>query len=198
MRLINISVLLLFFNFSAAQQIFRNDKFGFSMEKPLKWIISDNSQTTNNFKENIKLPPEDIKKMLNQNKGTINVATFYKYPIDSVNGIIPTIKINIRQNGTKTLLTFKNSIELSYNSIKNYFPDFKFTISPILKELDHKKGVYSVCTYTVKTKVSTEKVRTIVYAIPVGNQFYQITFMDSEKENCEDYFKHLIETIHLN
>lgn len=115
MRLINISVLLLFFNFSAAQQIFRNDKFGFSMEKPLKWIISDNSQTTNNFKENIKLPPEDIKKMLNQNKGTINVATFYKYPIDSVNGIIPTIKINIRQNGTKTLLTFKNSIELSYN-----------------------------------------------------------------------------------
>ncbi len=164
MRLINISVLLLFFNFSAAQQIFRNDKFGFSMEKPLKWIISDNSQTTNNFKENIKLPPEDIKKMLDQNKGTINVATFYKYPIDSVNGIIPTIKINIRQNGTKTLLTFKNSIELSYNSIKNYFPDFKFTVSPILKELDHKKGVYSVCTYTVKTKVSTEKVRTIVYA----------------------------------
>ncbi len=190
--------LILCFNFSNAQEIFKDEQLGFSMEKPSNWIMANESQILHNLNEQIKLTPETLKKLIDQNKGTINVITYYKYPTDSINGVIPTIKVNIRKNGTKSLVSFKNSIELSYNSIKSYFPDFNFTTVPTIKEIDHKKVIYSQCSYTLKTKVKEEKVNVIVYAIPIRDTFYQITFMDSEKENCQDFFKKIAKTIQIN
>lgn len=198
MKFLYLYLFTIFFNYSNAQQIFKNEQLGFSMEKPSNWITANDTQIKENIKEHIKLNPETLKKLIIENKGTINVVTFYKYSIDSINGVIPTIKINLRKNDTKSLVSFKNAIEISYNNIKTYFPDFSFTTAPTIKEIDHKKSIYSVCSYTLKTKSKKEKVNIIVYAIPMGDHFYQITFMDSEKENCQDFFNQISETIHIN
>ena len=39
----------------------------------------------------------------------------------------------------------------------------------------------------IKIKNGEEKVKITVYAVPIKNQFYQITFMDSENEDKLNY-----------
>ncbi len=43
----------------------------------------------------------------------------------------------------------------------------------------------------IKIKNGEEKVKITVYAVPIKNQFYQITFMDSENEDKLNYIINL-------
>lgn len=42
-----------------------------------------------------------------------------------------------------------------------------------------------------------EKVKIMVYAVPVNDSFYQITFMDSEKEDNSKLFEKIVESIEI-
>lgn len=197
MKTIFLYILLTLSLFTNAQETYQNKKLGFSMEKPTDWIEANQTETIENLKEQIKLSPALIEKLITENKGTLDIVAYYKYPINSVDGVIPTIKIVLRKNDTKSLIAFKNAIETSYSSLKSYFPDFSFTTIPTIKEIDNKKSIYTVCNYTIKTKSKAEKVNATVYAVPIGDKFYQITFMDSEKENCQDFFEKIAKSIHI-
>ena len=191
-------VLIITVNFSSAQTIFQNKSLGFSMEQPKDWIIAETGETLQNLKEQIKLDNKDLRKLIDENKGTYQVVSFYKYAIRSIAGVIPTIKVNLRTNNSSSFEMFKNSIEQSYKGTKEIFPDFQFLTSPIEKQIDGKQCVYASCVYTLKAKSGEEKVKIIVYAIPVEDKFYQITFMDSEKENNLDLFEEISKTIKIN
>lgn len=111
--------------------------------------------------------------------------------------MIPTIKVNLRNNNYKSFDEFKKGIEESFNGIKKIFPDFKFLANPLKTQISGLDCIKACCTYTLKAKNGEEKVIIFVYAIPIKNQFYQITFMDSEKENNTTLYDNLAKTIQI-
>ena len=167
------------------------------MESLCYWIVAKNGETLENIKQQIKLDAETLNKLLEQNKGTVQVVTFYKYPIETTPGIIPTIKVNLRKNTHISFDDFKKGIEESYNGIKKIFPDFKYLSNPVKTQINGLECVKAICTYTLKAKTGEEKVKITVYAVPIKNQFYQITFMDSEKEDNTKQYDDLVKTIEI-
>lgn len=197
MRNLYFFVLVFVANISFSQNVFKNESIGFSIEEPSKWIKAKDGQTIENLKNNIKLDNKVLTKLLEQNKGTIQVVSFFKYPIETTAGIIPTIKINLRSNPYKNFVTFRRSIEESFIGIKQVFPDFKYTSEPKESVVDGKKCLTASCIYTLTSKGRSAKVKIIVYAIPVKDQFYQVTLMDTELENNSELFKKIVNTIKI-
>lgn len=193
----NIKLILILFiaNTCLGQNTFKSESLGFNMEQPEKWIVAKNGESVENIKEQIKLDTETLNKLLEQNKGTIQVVTFYKYPIETTPGIIPTIKVNLRKNTSKSFDDFKKVIEESFNGIKKIFTDFKYLSNPVKTQISGLDCVKAVCAYTLKVKNGEEKVKITVYAVPVKNKFYQITFMDSEKEDNTKLYNDLAKSI---
>lgn len=195
---IKLLLVLLITTIGLGQNTFKNEKLGFTIEQPKDWIIAKNNDVVDNIKKNIKLDAETLNKLIEQNKGTIQVVTFYKYPIETTAGIIPTIKVNLRKNTAESFDMFKKGIEESFNSIKKVFPDFTYLTTPTKTQLSELDCVKAVCTYTLKTKNGEEKVTITVFAVPVKNEFYQITFMDSEKEDNTELYDKIAKTIVIN
>lgn len=197
MKNIKLILILLITNTCLGQNIFKSESLGFNIEQPEKWIVAKKGESVENIKKQIKLDTETLNKLLEQNKGTIQVVTFYKYPIETTPGIIPTIKVNLRKNTSKSFDEFKKVIEESFSGIKNVFPDFKYLSNPVKTKISGLDCVKAVCTYTLKAKNGEEKVTITVYAVPIKNQFYQITFMDSEKEDNSELYNELAKTIEI-
>jgi hypothetical protein len=197
MKKINIILALLIVNTCFGQILFKNEKLGFNIEQPENWIVAKNGEIVENIKKQIKLDTETLNKLLEQNKGTIQVVTFYKYPIETTPGVIPTTKVNLRKNTSKTFEDFRKVIEESFSGIKKVFPDFKFLTDPVKTQISSVDCVKAVCAYTLKAKNGEEKVTITVYAIPIKNQFFQITFMDSEKEDNTKLYDELVKTIEI-
>jgi hypothetical protein len=195
MKNIKLVLILLIANTCLGQNTFKNESLGFIIEQPENWIVAKNGESVENIKKQIKLDTETLNKLLEQNKGTVQVVTFYKYPIETTPGIIPTIKVNLRKNTSKSFDAFKNATEQSFIGIKKVFPDFKYLTNPVKTQISGLDCVKAVCTYTLKAKNGEEKVKITVYAIPVKDQFYQITFMDSEKEDNTELYNELAKTI---
>lgn len=195
MKKIKLILILLFATTCLGQVTFKNEGLGYSMEQPENWIVAKNDETEKNIQEQIKLDAETLSKLLDQNKGAIQVVAFYKYPIETTSGVIPTIKVNLRKNNTHSFDVFKNEIEASFIGIKEVFPDFKYLTNPVKTQMSGKDCVKAVCTYTIKAKNGEEIVKITVYAIPIQNKFYQITFMDSEKEDNTELYNDLAKTI---
>jgi hypothetical protein len=195
MKNIKLILFLWIANTCLGQNTFKNESLGFTMEQPKNWIVAKNGESVENIKKQIKLNPETLNKLIAQNKGTIQVLTFYKYPIETTPGLIPTIKVNLRNNNYKSFEEFKKGIEESFNEIKKIFPDFKYLSNPIKTQISGLDCVKALCTYTLKAKNGEEKVKITVYAVPTKNQFYQITFMDSEKEDNSALYDELAKTI---
>jgi hypothetical protein len=197
MKNIKLILILLIANTCLGQNTFKSESLGFNIEQPEKWIVAKNGESVENIKKQIKLDTETLNKLLEQNKGTIQVVTFYKYPIETAPGIIPTIKVNLRKNTSKSFDEFKKVIEESFSGIKNVFPDFKYLSNPVKTKISGLDCVKAVCAYTLKAKNGEEKVIITVYAVPIKNQFYQITFMDSEKEDNSELYNELAKTIEI-
>lgn len=193
----NFKFLILIFvaNISYSQNVFKNESIGFSIEQPSEWIKAKEGEIIENLKSNIKLDEKVLMEILVQNKGTIQVVSFYKYPIETTAGVIPTIKVSLRTNPHKNFADFRKSIEESFIGIKNVFPDFKYTSEPGESIIDGKKCLTASCIYTLTGKGGTAKVNIIVYAIPVKDQFYQVTLMDTEEDNNTELFKKIVNTI---
>ena len=195
MKNLTLVVLILVANISFSQNIFKNESIGFSIEQPKKWIKAKEGQTIENLKSNIKLDEKVVTKLLEQNKGTIQVVTYFKYPIETTAGIIPTIKVNLRSNPHKNFADFRKSIEESFISIKKVFSDFKYTSEPTESVIDGRRCLTASCIYTLTGKGGSEKVNIVVYAIPVKDQFYQVTLMDTKDDNNTELFQKIINTI---
>lgn len=195
MKNLTLVVLILVANISFSQNIFKNESIGFSIEQPKKWIKAKEGQTIENLKSNIKLDEKVVTRLLEQNKGTIQVVTYFKYPIETTAGIIPTIKVNLRSNPHKNFADFRKSIEESFISIKKVFSDFKYTSKPTESVIDGRRCLTASCIYTLTGKGGSEKVNIVVYAIPVKDQFYQVTLMDTKDDNNTELFQKIINTI---
>lgn len=195
MKKIIIVLLLTFIQICFGQNIFKNENLGFSIEQPEKWIVAENGQAIENFKTNVKLNTEIINKLLVQNKGTIDVVSFFKYPIETTPGVIPTIKVNLRKNATNSFNEFEKNITVSFDSLQTIFSDFKYVEKPSKTKIAGIDCIKAICSYTLDTNNGAEKIQIMVYAVPIGDQFYQIVFIDSENEDNSKLYDKLVKSI---
>ena len=182
----------------SAQEIFKEEKYGFSIEKPSDWIEAANMDLLDNLSK-FELDDEKLAKFVKDHNGSVLLTSFYKYNPKIHAGLIPTIQVNVRLNGTRNFEEFKNLITQSANSFKQYFDDFKFESEPEVIEIDGVKSVYFVGSFSMETqKGEVMKVRSRTYAIPHGKYFFQLNFTDGkEKENNAELFDRLIQTVRI-
>ena len=197
----SFSLLLIFlFSFLGAlgQTKFENKQYGFSMDQPDKWLISDNRALLQNL-EKLDLKEEELKKLISDQNGSLLLTSFYKYNPQAHAGLIPTIQVNVRANGTRNFTEFSNLITQSANSFKQYFPDFTFETAPKVVEIGGIKSIYFIGRFTMQTQNGENlKVRSRTYAIPYGSYFFQLNFTDGQvTEDNSNLFDSLIKTIRI-
>lgn len=190
-------IILLLTTFSYSQSVFNDEQFNFGIQEPVEWIKAEKNESLKNLKEKIKFSDEKINELIEKSKGTFEIVTFYKYPTNSVNGVIPTIKVNLRKNPANSISSFKKMMDNSIANIKLTFPKLIITEEPTLIKLNGKDCVYFESINIIPTKFGNEEVKTITYAVPVGGNFFQINFMDTKKDNNQKMFSELLNTIRL-
>ncbi len=95
-----------------------------------------------------KFNDEQLIKILNSNKGLLTLCTYYKYKISTVSGVIPTVKITVRNNPTTTLSNFKQLMIASTNRVKTVVQNFEFIDCFKDVKIDSYASLYYSCRYT--------------------------------------------------
>ena len=183
---------------SYGQDTYENKYVGIKIVKPQTWILATNEDLQSSF-DKIKFTDEELQKVLSSNKGTITLVTYYKYNINSVNGLIPTIKVTIRSNPTSNMSDFKQVMVASTNRVKTVVKDFEFIDNFKEVDISNYPGLFYSCRYSFTLANSdTMKVRTRYYMIPKGIYFISISLMDNEtSENCSEVFDQFLANLQL-
>ncbi len=184
-------------NVCNGQKIYTDVSLAFSIEEPVNWLTAAKGETMKNTKDNIKLSEENLKKILDSNKGTIQIVAFFKYPIEEHPGVIPTIKVNLQKNHFKTFEGFLKRVETRYNGVEKVFPDFKYITAPTASEVNGHKCVKSSITYTFKAHDGEGKVIVSQYDILIKDKAIIISLMDSGDENNNAIFEKIVKSIIL-
>lgn len=192
-----VTILLLFTSVSFAQNILHNKQFNFSMQEPEGWIKAEENESLKNIKEQINLSEKKMDELIESNKGTIEIATFYKYDAHLVNGVIPTVKVSFRKHPAKTFKEFQQVIDYTIVKMKKTFPKFTITLPPTKRKLNGKDCIYYESINIVPFKTGEAAVRSFTYAVPVGNRFFQINFMDTKEDDNKKLFDGIVGSIKL-
>ena len=181
-----------------AQDVFESKQFGIKMSKPQNWIAATNTDLQNNL-DKIKFNDEEIQKVLNSNKGIITLSTYYKYKIDSVAGLIPTIKVTVRANPTTNMTEFKQVMAVSTDRVKTVVKNFEFIENFKEVNVSGFPSLYYNCRYSLTlANGDNMKVRNRYYMIPKGAYFISISLMDNEtNEDCTQVLDNFIKNLKL-
>lgn len=179
-----------------AQEKFTNSQYGFTIDKPKGWIVKSNAELVENLLK-YDLQDESLLKMIADHKGSILLTSFSKYDPQTHAGLIPTVQVNVRANGTKSFDQFMKLMTTSAEGFKNYFEDFSFATPPQKIEISGVESVYFIGTFTMPTQDGTGmKVRSMTYAIPHGSFFFQVNFSDGQEiEDSSEVFDKLVSSI---
>lgn len=180
------------------QEIFINDQYGFSFQKPTDWIEASNDEIFKNL-DKLEMTEEDLTKFISDHKGSIMLVSYYKYNPRNHAGLIPTVQINVRVNATRNFEEFNQLMNQSAESFKDYFENFEFIEKPHVIDIDGRKSVYFVSKFTMPIQNGgVMKVKSYTYAIPYGSYFFQINFTDGQdKEDCTNLFSELLKSIKI-
>lgn len=183
---------------SYGQDSYGNKQGGIKIIKPQTWILATNADLQSSL-DKMKLNDEELQKILSSNKEVITLCTYYKYNIDSVSGLIPTVKVTIRSNPASNMTDFKQVMTESINRVKTVVKNFEFIDS--LKEVNISSypGLTYNCRYSLTlANGESMKVRNRYYMIPKGIYFISISLMDNEtNENCSQVFDQLVANLQL-
>lgn len=193
-----VLLLLLTASIAFSQKRFESKNYGFSMDEPKDWQVANNEELLNNL-DRYDLTTEAFHELLKKNKGSILLTSFYKYDMNKHAGLIPTIKINMRQNPAGEFSVFKSMISQSSKGFETVFPDFKYLQEPTEVEISGIKSVFFSGKYTMKMQNGTlMKIKSRTYAIPYGDYFFQVNFIDGQvKDDCTAEFDALVKSIKI-
>ncbi|RZL46848.1 MAG: hypothetical protein EOP00_13695, partial [Pedobacter sp.] len=121
-------ILLIIFSYKAnAQEIYKSEKFGFSILEPKGWEKELNREQYFN---------------LDKNNGK-NLVTYTKYKRGENNEINPTINISVENNGAKPENFIKKMLKpSSWN--ETYYLEHSFAKNPEILNINGKNGIYGV------------------------------------------------------
>lgn len=181
-----------------AQDAFKSKQFGINIFKPQNWIGATNIDVLSNL-DKIKFTDEELQKILNSNKGALTLSTFYKYNIDSMVGLIPTIKVTVRANSSTNITEFKEVMIATTERVKTVVKNFEFIENFKEVNVSGFPSLYYNCRYSLTlANGDNMKVRNRYYMIPKGRYFISISLMDNEtKEDCSQVFTKFINNIQL-
>lgn len=183
------------------QEIYENGKFDFSMQKPTKWFMTENSKLIEAVK-NVEMTDENLWKILQSFEGALVVA-FQKHNPQEKIALNPIIQINIRQKSTKDFQMFKNAMIKSMDNFRKNLMDFELIEDVKEIEISGIKSVSFVIKFKYKSKAGVWLwVKSRTYAIPYKNYFFQINFNDGsdgeKSEDCSKEFDEVLKTIKIS
>lgn len=190
-------VSILTINLAFSQKRFES-KYGFSIEEPHNWQIANNEDILKNL-DKYDLTDDAINELLKKNKGSVLLTSFYKYETNKHAGLIPTLKINMRETTTKDFATFKSVVGQISEGFTTVFPDFTYIQEPTEIEISGIKSVYFSGKYSMKLQNGAViKIKSRTYSIPYGDYFFQVNFIDGQiKDDCTEEFDSLVKTIKI-
>jgi len=170
--------------------------FGFSMQRPKNWTVTDKEYLNQNVKK-IDLSEAAIAKILNESNNTLVVMAFLKYDPRTKSGLIPTIQVRLRPNPINDFSVFMTAFVKSLSKMP--FEGFHVEGSPKEVSISGHRAVLVNATYTIGTADGqTLPTRSRVYSIPYGKQYFQLTFLDNPKdEDCSAEFDTLVKSIKI-
>ena len=142
-NIILLLVIPLFSNNVISQSIFRNKAYGFEMQSPKNWKQANNTLLLENL-ENFDVNEESLQKILQTNKGSILLTSYYKYDPKTHPGLIPTIQINVRQKPDIDFEQFKMLMIQSAKGFSTVFSDFTYITAPGEIEISGVRSFYFV------------------------------------------------------
>jgi hypothetical protein len=171
---------------------------GFSMQQPTAWNGIDKGMLDENVRK-LDLTDEARAKMVSSTNNSVVVMAFTKYDPTKKPGVIPTIQVRMLPNPVPDFPTFMEAIVRNMSPGKVPFESYEFIEQPKEISLSGFRTVNIHSRYVLHTQDGqTLNVRTRIYAVPYGKQFFQITFMDDPKdEDCTMEFDALVKTIKL-
>ena len=186
-----LSSLFVLTSTTQAQAVYESKQFGIKMSKPETWIAATNTNLQNNLNKMMKFNDEELQEILNSNKGIITLSSYYKYKIDSVSGLIPTIKVTIRANPTTNMSDFKQVMNESTNRVKTIVENFEFIENFKEVNISGFPSLYYSCRYSLTlANGDNMSIRNRYYMIPKGEYFISISLLDNEtNENCSQVLK---------
>jgi hypothetical protein len=193
------SVLILLFSFSTlrAQTQYQNNLVNLKLQPPTGWHLSGTEESKKNIKE-LKLTDEQLKDMSRSMNGVISQIGYSKYNLDSVSGVIPTIKITVRLNPAKNFDEFQeftNAVVDKNSSVTNKFELIEKICTKVIS--DHK-AIYYACRYSLTTNSSDEEfiIRVKMYSIPRGRYLINLAFIDNEiTEDCSALYAEVLKSV---
>lgn len=198
-RIIYLILILTFiYTVSDGQDLYENSQIGIKIEKPRNWILATDELLESNLKK-FEFNDEQLIKILNSNKGVLTLCTYYKYKTGTVSGLIPTVKITVRNNPTTTFSDFKQMLIASTERVKTVVQNFEFIDSYKDVKISSYPSLFYSCRYSFGL-VSGEimKVRNRYFMIPKGKYFISINFIDNEtNEDNTEIYNHLIQSLQL-
>jgi hypothetical protein len=191
-------VLIGSFSLLFGQEFYESKQFGIKISTPKGWILATDEDLENNLKK-IDFNGEQLKKVLESKKGVMTLCSYYKYKTDSVAGLIPTVKITIRNNPTTDFSDFKEMMTNSVDRMKTVFQHFEMIDS--FKEIKLSAFNSLFCSFRYSVSLAngdTMKVRSKYYMIPKDKYFISISLMDNEtNEDCSNVFDPMINSLAL-
>lgn len=168
-----------------AQEVIENKKIGIKISKPLGWNTATNADLQNNL-DRISFNEEELQKVINSNKGVLTLVSYFKYNLDSVIGLIPTIKVTIRINPTSSMEEFKQVMVASTDRMKKVLKNFEFIENFIEVSVSGFQALYYNSRYSLLlADGDIINVRNRYYMIPKGDFFITVSLMDNEtNEDC--------------
>ncbi len=165
---------------------------GFSMEKPKGWIVTNDEEMRESLK-NIDLSDEALDKILKSRNNSILVMALQKYSTDAKEGPIPTIQVRMRPDPIPAFDDFMAAFLRSVDPSKMPFADYK-----ILGKEKISVSSYQTVRVDSTYTLNSEPIRVRTYAIPVGKQYFQVTFVDMPPgEDCSKIFDGLAQSIKI-
>jgi|GEM_PF-3481023 len=194
-------IIFFFLVFSAdflfGQVVYKNDLLRLTMNIPQNWKLVGTEKSIKNLKEP-KLTDEQLKKIMESNRGVISQVGYFKYDIDSVSGFIPCIRTSVKPNPAKDFLEFKTMMAVFAEKYIKELSDGKYIEEVSEVQIATKKAVYYSYSIKVWQKSVPVLVRTKCYCIPLGSYFIAITCMDNEvSEDCSQLFAEAIGSVNF-
>ncbi|RZL46849.1 MAG: hypothetical protein EOP00_13700 [Pedobacter sp.] len=166
---------------SNAQELFNNEKYGFSVDGPKGWLI---------------INYEDIKKPISHSHGRQNLITYYKNP-NNIDGVVnPTIHIYVVPNNFKDINAFNKKMQR--RRYEKHLANYSLKDKPQLLTIGGKHGAFEVSTYSTFQKNEDLNVKRRSYVFPTKKFLYCVSLVDEiESEENTAIFKALVESIKI-
>ena len=202
-KLILLAVYVVFgiFSVSAQTSSFASSEFGFSMNVPQGWFLVE-KRVLDDSVARMDLTVEARAKLKQDDDGSTLLFLITKYPPGSKRGINPKIEGRVIPTGAKSPLTFdefRPAITNAFMSLGSGRKDYFYLQEPTAFDVEGGRGVFQISRFTMRTTSRTEySIRSRTLAIPYGNYYFQISFVDEfGGEDCSSVFDDLVKSIKI-